>query len=129
MILASALPALALANPATMPRAASQEPRGIIDILLGNFRLPDVPWEQIGALQTCFQEHDSFEPDFTKANDGVFSISNVDPSCCEIAKDLWSQLPAGKYGEVSFTDTCDAATGTGISALHMAYIASFLSSL
>lgn len=129
MILASVLPALALATPATMPRAASKEPRDIIDIILGDLNLAADPMEDGQALVSCLSEHKTFQTDFSKADDGVFSISNVDPACCEIAKRIWSQLSSGEFGEWSFTDTCDAITGTGISALHMAVLQGLFDSI
>lgn len=129
MTLASALPALALATPATMPRAASEEPTNIIDIILGNLNLPAVPMEQIEALHTCLSEHNTFQTDFSLADQGVFSISNADPACCEKAKDIWNQLPADEYGEISFSDNCDAAIVTGVSEVHMALLRSFFGSI
>lgn len=124
-ILTSALAALAVASPAITKREASHQSRDH----LNNLDEPHVPIELVEELHKCLSGHRTFQPDYSKAKDGVFTITNVDHTCCEQAKDLWSQVPDDRYGKAVFTKPCDGATVTGVSKAHMTMLRSFFDSI
>lgn len=129
MILASVLPALGLANPATMPRAASEEPRDIADIILGNLKLSAIPMDKIEALHTCLSEHKTFRADFDSADDGFVSISQVDRACCDTVLEILDQLPRGAFGVIRIGHFCDPITATGAPKAGIALLRSFFDSI
>jgi hypothetical protein len=128
-ILATLLPALAIASPATIPPAASQGPQALIDYIIKNLNVPSVPMDLIEDLRTCLSDHKGFHTDFSKAEDGAFSISNVDRTCCEKAQGIWGQLPPGDYGYAHFSEPCEGATVTGTSEYHMQLLRAFFGSI
>lgn len=129
VVLTSALAALAAASPAITKRKASTQPRSLLDIVLHKLDLPNIPMEDFNDLKQCMSAHRTFHTDYSKADDGVFSITNVDHTCCEKAKDIWSQVPDDRYGKAAFTEPCNGATVTGVSQLHMGMLRDLFDSI
>lgn len=128
-ILTSALAALAVGSPAITKREASHQSRNLLDNILIKRDPPHTPIEVVEDLHQCLSGHDTFHTDYSKAKDGVFSITNVDHTCCEKAKALWNQVPDDRYGKAVFTEPCDGATVTEVSKAHMGMLRSFFDSI
>lgn len=128
-VLTSALAALAIASPAVTKHEASPQSPSLLDIILHKLNLPSIPPKDFHELQQCMSVHRTFHADFSKAEEGVFSITNVDHTCCEKAKGIWSQFPDDRYGKAVFTEPCDGATVTGVSKQHMGMLRNLFASI
>ncbi|KAG6358514.1 hypothetical protein INS49_014398 [Diaporthe citri] len=104
-VLTSALAALATASPAITKHEASARSPSLLDIILHKLNLPSIPPKDFDELKQCMSVHRGFHADYSKAQDGVFSITNVDPTCCEKAKAIWSEVPPdNRCGEAVFNE-------------------------
>jgi hypothetical protein len=129
-VLISALVSMALASPTANKAQAPSRSPGFIDSILPLSILPDIPIKLITDLHECLSAHKTFRTNYSRADDGVFSVANVDRSCCEQARDAWEEIPeGGQYGDYVFNEPCDGATVTGVSSLHMAMIRAFFDSI
>ncbi|KKY37652.1 hypothetical protein UCDDA912_g02338 [Diaporthe ampelina] len=128
-ILTSALAAPAIASPATNRREAAPQPPSLLDMILHSLNLPDISLEAMDDLKQCMSAHKTYHTDYTMAEHGVLSITNVDHTCCEKAKGVWSQIPEGQYGHAIFTKSCDGATITGVSKQNIELARGFLDSI
>lgn len=126
-VLTSALAALAIASPAK-PKASTQS-RSLADVIFNNLNLPRVPLEDFNDFRQCMIAHRTFDTDYSKADDGVFTITHVDHTCCEKAEGLWSQVQGDQYGKAVFTQLCDGATVTGVSRQHMGMLRGLFDSI
>lgn len=126
--LTSALAALAIASPAVTKHKLS--PRSsLYDVILHSLGLPSIPPKEFNDFKQCLSTHRTFHTDYSNAEDGVFSITNVHYTCCEEAKGIWSQFPDDRYGKAVFSESCDGALVTGVSEQHMGMLRDFFDSI
>lgn len=128
-ILTSALASLAIASPTVTKREAHHQSPDLLNVVLDKLNVHNIPLDLIADLHQCLSGHPNFRTDYSKAADGVFSITNVDHTCCEKAKAISNQVPDDHYGHFVFTEPCDGATATGVSKLNMAMLRSFFDSV
>lgn len=128
-VLTSALASLAIASPAATKREAPHQSPDLLTDVLNKLDVRTVPLDLIADLHQCLSGHPNFRTDYSKAADGVFTITNVDHTCCEKAKAISKQVPEDRYGHVVYTEPCDGATATGVSKQNMAMLRSFFDSV
>lgn len=128
-VVTSALASLAIASPTVTKREAPNQSPDPLNVVLNKLDARKVPLDLITVLYECLSGHPNFRTDYSKAADGVFSITNVDHTCCEKAKGISKQVPGDRYGHVVFTEPCDGATATGVSKQNMAMLRSFFDSI
>lgn len=127
--LTSALAALAIASPAVTKHEASPQSPSLYDIILHTLGLPSIPPEEFNDFKQCLSTHRTFHTDYSNAENGVFSVTNVHHTCCEKAKGIWSQFPDDRYGKPVFSESCDGALVTGVSEQHMEMVRDFFDSI
>lgn len=128
-VLTSALASLAIASPTVTKREAPNQSPDLLNIVSNKLDVRNVPLDLIADLYECLSGHPNFRTDYSKAADGVFSITNVDHTCCEKAKRISKQVPDDQYGHIVYTEPCDGATATGVSKQNMAMLRSFFDSI
>jgi hypothetical protein len=122
-VLAIVLPVLAVASPATKPLAATQN-RPSHRKRLG-FE------EDCGALYSCLRESDTpYTVDWSKQDEGEFTVDNLTPTCCEKVKPLekYMDVVYGKdqLGRLVFKEPCTGVTVTDIPLDKMPYYRLFV---
>lgn len=128
IIFTGVLATMAIASPATNKRVASRKSSSLLDAILDKIHLP--AFEDLDELKQCLRTHKTYHTDFTKADDGMASISNVDHTCCIIAREMWYDGSTGwPPFIVDFTGTCDGATVHEASRSQMAILQGFFDSL